>query len=587
MSNELFDKLMKDARRKELKLIKRSYRELRFVYSDAARSLDTLSKRSYPGSMSDVWATEYTNELEKLSKEMHKILYSKNKEYIKLAAIYANEPHTVLYDTINDKYDLGIGDSMRELFARVPKEAINEIIGGQLYKDNKGLADRIYLDKYKMDTDMRYILARGIAEQKSSLDIAKDIQMYIDPAAKKDWSWKKVYPNAGKRVIDYNAQRLARTATNHAFFLSNIKSAERNPFVDIIHWELSNAHMERQVIPFGEDECDEYAAHDYGYGRGNFLIKDVPVPHPQCLCAQWPELAKSLDDIGTELRDWIHGQKNDRLDSWYNKTVKAKVDLDFVNLKGKTKAKKEEIKKPDKKVKSAEVNEFIPANTKKDAERWAVANLGIRNAKYSGIDLNVANNINKTILGLFEEFPELRGRIHNIKPTSSKRIYASAGIQSRASSTGARLETTLKISKHICGDEKYLQKVFLHEVDIGFHPKTLSHYNSVITHEIGHFIEYERLFNKHGYDLNDVIPVEDFNRIWRDLEKRVISTKIRDESLKELNFIKNDVVEEVSRYGKKNSAEFLAEAFAEAKEAKKPRELAKLVYKKMKALYGR
>ena len=65
---------------------------------------------------------------------------------------------------------------------------------------------------------------------------------------------------------------------------------------------------EGQVIPFGPDECDEYAEHDEGLGLGNFKPEEIPVPHPQCLCAQWAVIPDSLEDIGARIGAWASGE---------------------------------------------------------------------------------------------------------------------------------------------------------------------------------------------------------------------------------------------------------------------------------------
>lgn len=37
------------------------------------------------------------------------------------------------------------------------------------------------------------------------------------------------------------------------------------------------------------------------------------------LCTMIPYISKSLDEVATELRDWIDGSANQKLDIWYNK----------------------------------------------------------------------------------------------------------------------------------------------------------------------------------------------------------------------------------------------------------------------------
>ena len=122
-------------------------------------------------------------------------------------------------------------------------------------------------------------------------------------------------PFAGN--IEYNCQRLARTSINHAYFLALKESAALDPFCRAIHWELSDEHFTRQVLPFGTDICDEYATHDEGLGVGNWPIDGVPLPHAQCLCAQWAETPESLEECAERLRRWLGGGEDGELEKAY------------------------------------------------------------------------------------------------------------------------------------------------------------------------------------------------------------------------------------------------------------------------------
>ena len=103
--------------------------------------------------------------------------------------------------------------------------------------------------------------------------------------------WRSLYPDTPFEMkVDYNAARLARTAINHVYWQTGINAAKENPFCKAMHWELSDAHYERQVAHWGEDECDVYARHDEGLGRGNFPVDRLPRPHPNCLCIQYEAL---------------------------------------------------------------------------------------------------------------------------------------------------------------------------------------------------------------------------------------------------------------------------------------------------------
>ncbi|HHT15744.1 MAG TPA: hypothetical protein GXZ86_07690 [Clostridiales bacterium] len=95
---------------------------------------------------------------------------------------------------------------------------------------------------------------------------------------------------------------------DHAGWSATLMAARDNPFVDFLHWELTPAHVIYDV-------CDGYATHDEGMGPGNYSLDNAPLPHPWCTCLWYPDTHKTLDDIGRELKGWLNGESNPRLDA--------------------------------------------------------------------------------------------------------------------------------------------------------------------------------------------------------------------------------------------------------------------------------
>ncbi|EQB3101472.1 hypothetical protein ACYIU4_002835 [Clostridium botulinum] len=204
------------------------------------------------------------------------------------------------------------------MFSKVPIGVVKELLNGEIYKDGRGLSKRIWFANNKVNDDIQYIINKAIIEKKSVYELSKDLEIYVNPQAKKDFKWKKVYPSVGNKKVDFNAQRLARTSINHAYFMSNVRSCERNPFVECMHWQLSNQHSIR--MHGRTDECDDYAnSDDYELGRGNFPINKLPMPHPQCVCTQYAVIPDNLEKIGTRLNKWVDGANDNKLDEWFDK----------------------------------------------------------------------------------------------------------------------------------------------------------------------------------------------------------------------------------------------------------------------------
>lgn len=312
MASEDYLPLFWKARREHLGNIQRVSEEIIKLYREAAADLAARAAASREGSLSERWASEYARSLEQRVKELEAELYDVTLQGLKRSA-------ELPASAMGQWWEMVGGQSFRDAFATTPDNVLAGLIEGGFYRDRKGLSERIWRVAQGFEKDVGYIVQRGIAEKKSVAELAADLEQYVKAPAKRDFDWGKVYPNLSGKKVDFNAQRLARTSINHAYFLDNVKVCTENPFVESMHWDLSNAHEERQVIPFGPDECDEYAEHDEGLGLGNFKPEEIPVPHPQCLCVQWAVIPDSLEDIGARIGAWASGETDELLDEWYDK----------------------------------------------------------------------------------------------------------------------------------------------------------------------------------------------------------------------------------------------------------------------------
>ena len=145
------------------------------------------------------------------------------------------------------------------------------------------------------------MIERGIVAQKSAYELAKDLEMYVNPKAKKPWEWQKVYPNCN-RVVDYNAQRLARTSVTHAYQLSFQRATKI-----IRSWNSTS----------GIRPMLERRANCVQREMGKLFDKDkLPLDHPNGMCVVTAVIPKELDEIAEELNDWANGESNPALDKW-------------------------------------------------------------------------------------------------------------------------------------------------------------------------------------------------------------------------------------------------------------------------------
>lgn len=153
-------------------------------------------------------------------------------------------------------------DQLMQGFQAAAEHAI-ENLRSRLVNDIK-FSTRVYKNQALAAGKIDEIVNNGLLLNKSAREIARDVRVFISPTT----------PGG----VSYSAMRLGRTELNNAFHTTSVRSAASQPWVDGVRWNLSESHPR-------PDECNDYADHDDGLGKGIFNPKDVPgKPHPQCLC---------------------------------------------------------------------------------------------------------------------------------------------------------------------------------------------------------------------------------------------------------------------------------------------------------------
>lgn len=305
MASKDYLRLCEEAQRKKIKLAKKQEQQIKQIYNDMYLKVSKKLSKVNPNTLSERYLEELQKELSKEIKSVHNKVPKVIKNNIDKSTNLANDVQLDFFMQINELYSLNMKDTFSSMFSKIPKVAMDEILHGTAYKDRKGLSERIWQYTKKFDKDIDYIISEGIGAKKSTYEIAKDLEIYVNPKASKPWEWSNVYPNASEN-IDYNAQRLARTAVNHAFQQAQKRSCEKNPYVTGIRWRSAQIHG--RTCQLCKDRDNQL-----------FKINEVPLDHPNGLCTTIPEIPMSLEDVGTELRGWIDGDANKKLDIWFSK----------------------------------------------------------------------------------------------------------------------------------------------------------------------------------------------------------------------------------------------------------------------------
>ena len=196
----------------------------------------------------------------------------------------------------NNEFLSKFGIDIKSGFSYVPKDVVASVVNGSLYKSKWKLSERIWEINNATNRDIRKIIAKGIAVGTPTYDIAKDLERYVNPSAKKDYKWSRLYPGSSK-VVDYNAQRLARTTITHAYQQSVKEVTEQNPLADGILWLTSNNSRVCDICLEREGKI--------------FKPEELPLDHPNGQCTMATYFSKSPAQIAKQLSDETAPERNE------------------------------------------------------------------------------------------------------------------------------------------------------------------------------------------------------------------------------------------------------------------------------------
>lgn len=284
------------AEQNRVQLTQKQQKQIEQIYKSVAKDIDERIKK-IPNVPSSPLQKSY---LENLKKQVLKEL---DKASSGLQDMIKGNMKSVAESVIDSTLDFAqkVGLSVEGLYSHVPDEIVKAVATGQLYDGDWTLSKAIWKDHMKTQHDVNTVVAKGIAENKSAYDIAKDLEKYVDPSAEKSWDWSKVYPGVSKKV-DYNAQRLARTMVSHAYQQAFVRSTIKNPFVTKYRWDASNS---ARVCPI----CAERDGQLYDKN-------DLPLDHPNGICTFEAVISDSMETIADRIADWAYGADDPELDGW-------------------------------------------------------------------------------------------------------------------------------------------------------------------------------------------------------------------------------------------------------------------------------
>lgn len=314
----LHDDLLRSARREMLGQISTTDRLIRNLYTRAARDLANELRSAKKDSLTERWLKAYLQAVEEEIGRMNGEIERAIRSGAQAATQARVNAETEYLARVAGAAQ--VDESFTQVLANVPTETLRAMYEGKLYTDGRMLSRRIWSATGRLEGNIAEIIQQGVAQKQSPLELARQLEAYVNPKTACPVSWHKIYPSIPfERKIDYNALRLARTSIIHAAWAADRAAAKKNPLCMGLKWNLSDAHYERQIAVAGEDVCDTYARHDEGLGRGVYPVEKIPFPHPQCLCYR-TEVLPSMEESADALRKWARGEHTDSaLDAGFEK----------------------------------------------------------------------------------------------------------------------------------------------------------------------------------------------------------------------------------------------------------------------------
>lgn len=267
-------------------------KEIKSLYAKCAKDISFLSSKyasmkNPSAAIATVQMAQLEKQLKAATKNISNEIYKKieNNLYIVSDAMIST----------NAKWLKSLGFASPNIsFTNVSDDIVKNILTGNIYNGGWNLSKAIWGDNEATLKDIHSIIASGRAMNMSSYEVAKNLESYVNPDKSKLWNLTmkdgtKIY----KKSIDYNAQRLARTLTQHAYQQSFVTATKDNPFVKEYIWHSN-----------GSRACDLCKARD-GKHYSKF---DLPLDHPNGMCVMEPVVVKDLED---KLVNWFNSEEGE------------------------------------------------------------------------------------------------------------------------------------------------------------------------------------------------------------------------------------------------------------------------------------
>jgi len=286
---KVYKRVFQDAEKKRDSIIRQQEKNIADLYKkwggEVGRRADSYGMKE---TASAAVKEQQLRELQRMLQEQSRQIVREVESGIK-SSIYLTADAVV---RSNNKWlaSVGIGNTLilSGAFSHVPNITVQRLVTGKLYQRGWNLSERIWGDRQETMSQVYEIVAGGLAQNQSVYTIAKQLEQYITPGAAKPWNLRNaqgrmIYP----RSVDYNAQRLVRTLTQHSYQESFDAVTRNNPLIESIRWNANGSRVCELCL----------SRHGTIYPKG-----EQPLDHPNGMCVMEPMM---VDNIVGKIADWL------------------------------------------------------------------------------------------------------------------------------------------------------------------------------------------------------------------------------------------------------------------------------------------
>lgn len=310
----------------------------------------------------------------------------------------------------------------------------------------------------------------------------------------------------------FNAIRLIRTET---IYVSNMGALNSFKNSGVVEWFKFDAHLDNrtsEVCTMMDMEDKVYHIKDASIGV------NVPPLHPNCRSTIIPYIPKYEPDghlYPTTYTDYVdkkQAEENRRKQEEANRLADKYGNNVFKDK-----------------------NEIV---------RYLKNECGFEKVSLKGIDMDMATDIGNVLGRLFNKYPELKGKVEALNPTTdSDNAYASISTwRNRFTDNWTKMH--FDINANLLGTVEKSTKSYLRDLASGFHPANTT-YKDILVHEVGHILDNIVGGRKYSDDFVTKITQRAFDYIGYE-----------DDEL-------DEGIESLCKYATTNRKELWAEAFAD------------------------